>query len=543
VSFGSAAGLHIVIQAMSETPPVGTQVEVQGLKSRPDLNGKKGWVTAYDQDADRVEVTFEGSRDKIKVKPANAVPVAKLQAPPTDGLVVGVFVEIMGLQSRPLLNGKRGSIVGRDDAAGRVEVQLGTERLKIKPANAKIVKDLLCVGAEVEIVDLQGRPELNGRRGRIVGRDMDFIGNDRVEVVVECPNGEEHVKCKPSNAQIAVAKVEVDLSAAIAEAAAAARLKAKAAGLGDESERRWRDSEPEGRASQWDRAKPQSDNYGRSYEATRDRDSQRDSGRRDGNRDRDRRSDRSRSRRRSRSRSRSRPKPKMASVPIITSAGLRVQEDRTNDWVCACGERNFAKRSQCHRCKASRTSTAPTYSDVSHFRAQQAQASRAMLPPREPPMVGSRGHLPPMGGPLGTWTTAKDLLGQGEMDALRRRLDAKKRKNSSSSSSKSSSSEASAKKKKKKKKKQRSSSSSPEKSFGEVANSVKEGTSELDKLKDGALQKLLALREAPAETRKKAWRALLLEWHPDKHPEDKENATAVFQFLQKGKGLLDLSSC
>jgi len=43
----------------------------------------------------------------------------------------------------------------------------------------------------------------------------------------------------------------------------------------------------------------------------------------------------------------------------------------------------------------------------------------------------------------------------------------------------------------------------------------------------------------PREARMTEFRALLRKWHPDKNPERVETATAVFQFLQKGKPMLD----
>jgi len=43
------------------------------------------------------------------------------------------------------------------------------------------------------------------------------------------------------------------------------------------------------------------------------------------------------------------------------------------------------------------------------------------------------------------------------------------------------------------------------------------------------------------EARMTEFRALLRKWHPDKNPERVEVATAVFQFLQKGKPVLDAS--
>merc|ERR1712137_1506238 len=77
----------------------------------------------------------------------------------------------------------------------------------------------------------------------------------------------------------------------------------------------------------------------------------------------------------------------------------------------------------------------------------------------------------PMGGPLGSWTTAKGLLNEADWEALKTRVEAKKlrkaskkrRKRSRSSSSSSSSDESSA------------SSKSSEKSFAQVATTVAQG--------------------------------------------------------------------
>ena len=70
--------------------------------------------------------------------------------------------------------------------------------------------------------------------------------------------------------------------------------------------------------------------------------------------------------------------------------------------------------------------------------------------------------------------------------------------------------------------------------------------------KDEALKKLLKLKAvASREARMKEWRELLRQWHPDKNPTRTEAgggkevkaarqvATAVFQFLQKAKPMLD----
>jgi len=54
------------------------------------------------------------------------------------------------------------------------------------------------------------------------------------------------------------------------------------------------------------------------------------------------------------------------------------------------------------------------------------------------------------------------------------------------------------------------------------------------------LNKLVDLKKVESkEQRNKEFRALLRAWHPDKNPEKVEVATIVFQFLQKGKKLLE----
>lgn len=64
---------------------------------------------------------------------------------------------------------------------------------------------------------------------------------------------------------------------------------------------------------------------------------------------------------------------------------------------------------------------------------------------------------------------------------------------------------------------------------------------EIAMAKKQVLAKLTVLKNVePKEQRAKDFRLLLREWHPDKNPERPEMATAVFQFLQKGKSLLNL---
>lgn len=63
----------------------------------------------------------------------------------------------------------------------------------------------------------------------------------------------------------------------------------------------------------------------------------------------------------------------------------------------------------------------------------------------------------------------------------------------------------------------------------------------IEEAKKEVLVKLERLQKIDSkEARMKEWRSLLRAWHPDKRPDEVAVATAVFQFLQKGKLLLDL---
>eukprot|EP00931_Biecheleriopsis_adriatica_P055381 TRINITY_DN3272_c0_g1_i5.p1 TRINITY_DN3272_c0_g1~~TRINITY_DN3272_c0_g1_i5.p1 ORF type:complete len:773 (+),score=131.25 TRINITY_DN3272_c0_g1_i5:168-2486(+) len=131
----------------------------------------------------------------------------------------------------------------------------------------------------------------------------------------------------------------------------------------------------------------------------------------------------------------------------------------------------------------------------------------------------------------------------------------KKRKKSSSSSRKSSSSSSSSSSKSKRKKKKKGKfTSNPGAAGAAAAEKVQAPPApaaaaqaavaedpETAMAKKRVLAKLTELQKVePKEARAKEFRILLRDWHPDKNPEKKDMATAVFQFLQKGKSLLNL---
>mmetsp|Transcript_85471 Transcript_85471/g.148953 ORF Transcript_85471/g.148953 Transcript_85471/m.148953 type:complete len:218 (-) Transcript_85471:306-959(-) len=118
----------------------------------------------------------------------------------------------------------------------------------------------------------------------------------------------------------------------------------------------------------------------------------------------------------------------------------------------------------------------------------------------------------------------------------RKKKKKKKGRGRSDSSTISSSSSSGRSKKSKKGKDSASGSKKDDKDDGKAADSP-----EIQKAKMEVLEHLKKLQGVePKELRTKEFRALLRNWHPDKNPENVEVATAIFQFLQKGKALLNL---
>lgn len=90
-------------------------------------------------------------------------------------LPLNTAVVIHGLNKSPEFNGKTGEVAVWDGGRGRYEVQVGSERLSLKPDNITQV-------CRVEVCGLEGRPELNGRTGQVRGYDD---GRDRYEVLLD----------------------------------------------------------------------------------------------------------------------------------------------------------------------------------------------------------------------------------------------------------------------------------------------------------------------------------------------------------------------
>lgn len=59
---------------------IGKAVEVQGLSARPEMNGMKGYVTAFDGELGRFCVDIEGGRGEFKLKPDNLKDLSAAQS-------------------------------------------------------------------------------------------------------------------------------------------------------------------------------------------------------------------------------------------------------------------------------------------------------------------------------------------------------------------------------------------------------------------------------------------------------------------------------
>jgi len=182
-------------------------------------------------------------------------------------------------------------------------------------------------------------------------------------------------------------------------------------------------------------------------------------------------------------------------------------EDKGKEWLCRCGETNPRSRKRCSSCS----------SIMEEVQLEQSQME---------------------------WDDLCKMLRRRKRSRSRSksRKRGRKRRKSSSSSSSSSSSDARSKSKPRGSK-SKSPGASARASTIDVSDSDKpekrEVNPEIEKAKSEALQKVLNLKNADLtqQDRSRQWRALLREWHPDKH-ENKELATAVFQFLQKAKSLI-----
>ena len=126
--------------------PNGTIVSLVGLVNKPERNGDRGEVVEYDPTARRYTIAIEDSDEVLRVKP--------------DNLLQHVHITVQGLQSKPELNSKRGTVIRYDEHTNRYNVFVMDtgKTVSLKPENV-----ILDNGTVARIVGLQGKPEFKGR--------------------------------------------------------------------------------------------------------------------------------------------------------------------------------------------------------------------------------------------------------------------------------------------------------------------------------------------------------------------------------------------
>eukprot|EP00927_Polykrikos_kofoidii_P044274 TRINITY_DN38284_c0_g1_i1.p1 TRINITY_DN38284_c0_g1~~TRINITY_DN38284_c0_g1_i1.p1 ORF type:complete len:549 (-),score=161.41 TRINITY_DN38284_c0_g1_i1:26-1672(-) len=130
----------------------GETMEVLGVKSKPDYNGKIVKIIKYHADSDRYEVRFEGGRYDsvvVKLREENLMYSSVTERDPdkdkemAEGEIPNsTRIEIRGLQSEAAkwMNGQKGLVVCWDKDTERYEVRLdfNNDVKKVKPANVRI---------------------------------------------------------------------------------------------------------------------------------------------------------------------------------------------------------------------------------------------------------------------------------------------------------------------------------------------------------------------------------------------------------------------
>eukprot|EP00931_Biecheleriopsis_adriatica_P037621 TRINITY_DN21573_c0_g1_i1.p1 TRINITY_DN21573_c0_g1~~TRINITY_DN21573_c0_g1_i1.p1 ORF type:complete len:796 (+),score=220.51 TRINITY_DN21573_c0_g1_i1:65-2452(+) len=120
------------------------ELPVEEADSRAEAqNAPLGDVTFEDEDEQAAEHSTQepqAAPEPAAPEPAAASPVP---AAASGEITIGCQVEIKGLKSKPELNGRRATVLSKDEAAGRFEVKLegpaADERVRCKPDNLQIV--------------------------------------------------------------------------------------------------------------------------------------------------------------------------------------------------------------------------------------------------------------------------------------------------------------------------------------------------------------------------------------------------------------------
>jgi len=183
----------------------GSSVRVTGLQGRPELNGQVATVVQWDDGEGRWKIRMADGSGKMlnssNLEICNAVdkPAQVTTSAPqptvdpttsssvSSAIQPGATVRVSGLQTRPELNGKCGTVVDWDLGEGRWKVRMADGLGKMfKPYNLDLLSvesstvapptpsergEAIRPGAAVCVNGLRARPEFNGQTGTVVEWD------------------------------------------------------------------------------------------------------------------------------------------------------------------------------------------------------------------------------------------------------------------------------------------------------------------------------------------------------------------------------------
>ena len=130
--------------------PVDSIVSLKELVNASHLNGDRGTIKQYIPSTGRYVVQLEDSEETLSVKPNN--------------LLQHVHMKAYGIESRPEMNGKTGTVIAWNPQTERYNIYLMAlkEVVSLKPANV-----VLNNGTVGQVTGLSSKPEWNGKWGTV----------------------------------------------------------------------------------------------------------------------------------------------------------------------------------------------------------------------------------------------------------------------------------------------------------------------------------------------------------------------------------------
>mmetsp|Transcript_77477 Transcript_77477/g.199466 ORF Transcript_77477/g.199466 Transcript_77477/m.199466 type:complete len:303 (+) Transcript_77477:88-996(+) len=154
----------------------GTSVSIYGLEKAKEHNGKMGKILRFEEQKGRYDVELDKESTVLSLRP--------------QSLTQQATVEVVGLESKPELNGRMGDVFKYDASNGRYMVLLKNPSMAVSLQRANCV---LQQGTPVVVTGLS-KAQYNGQMAQIVGVDR-----SAARYVVRCQSGAE-IKVKYENA-------------------------------------------------------------------------------------------------------------------------------------------------------------------------------------------------------------------------------------------------------------------------------------------------------------------------------------------------------